>query len=228
MIKDLFEQGWAEQLVAQYSPDKFSLLGKKIAYLRNSKTIFPNKENVFRAFKEAPFEKVRVVMIGQDPYHDGSADGLAFSASLNSLKCPPSLRLILSEIKRSFPSEVAEIHSGKLDPWDLSRWAKQGVFLTNTTYTVEKGKPGSHTIYWKPFFKAVVKALNTKADLVWLLLGAEARSFKPLISNPTHALIEEVHPAADLYSPEARFFGSDCFLKVNQELEARNKSPIIW
>jgi len=228
MIDKIFEPGWAEQLSAQYSSDKFAVLGQKIAHLRNTTTIYPEKENVFKAFKATPYDKVRVVVIGQDPYNEGSADGLAFSASLNSSKCPPSLRLILEEIERSFPEEVKELHSGKIDPWDLSRWAEQGVFLTNTSYTVEKSKPGSHTIYWKAFFKAVVKALNKKPDLVWLLLGNEAKNFEPLISNPTHAIVKAVHPAADLYSGISRFYGSSCFKHINEELEARNKSKITW
>jgi len=228
MIDKIFEPKWAEQLSAQYSSDKFALLGQKIAGLRNKTTVYPAKDRVFRAFEETPYDEVKVVVVGQDPYNDGSADGLAFSASLNSSKCPPSLGLILKEIERSFPEEVQELHSGKIDPWDLARWTQQGVFLTNTSYTVEKNKPASHTIYWKSFFKAVVKALNQKQDLVWLLLGAEARNFKPLISNPSHAIVETVHPAADLYSGESRFYGSDCFKSVNKELEARNKKRIVW
>ena len=168
------------------------------------------------------------MIIGQDPYNDGSANGLAFSNNKNSHKPSPSLRIILREIERSFPEEVSDIHSGKLDPLDLSRWAEQGVLLLNMSLTVQEGKPMSHMVYWKAFTKAVIKALQDKSDIVWLLMGIEAKNYSPLISNPSHAVIETVHPAADIYSKEDRFYGSDCFKKVNEELEARNLSPIIW
>ena len=83
-------------------------------------------------------------------------------------------------------------------------------------------------VYWKAFTKAVIKALQDKSDIVWLLMGIEAKNYSPLISNPSHAVIETVHPAADIYSKEDRFYGSSCFKHINEELEARNKSKITW
>ena len=228
MIDKIFEQGWAEALVNNFNPNKFIVLGKTINHLRKKTTVYPHKEDVFKAFKLTPYEKVRVVMLGQDPYHDSSADGLAFSQSYNSHKCAPSLKVILKEIERSFPEDVSNIKDGKIDPWDLSRWAEQGVLLLNTSLTVQKGKPGSHTIYWKAFTKAVIKSLQQKKDLVWLLMGTEAKNFSPLITNSTHGIVGTVHPAADLYSGQDRFYGSDCFKKTNEELNARNLKEIIW
>ncbi len=162
------------------------------------------------------------------PYHDGSADGLLFSQSKSSSRCAPSLRVILKEIERSYPEMDRELHSGKIDPWDLSRWAVQGVLLLNASLTVQKGKPGCHILYWKAFTKAIIKALQQKKDVVWLLLGNESRNFSPLISNSTHGIVEVVHPAADLYSGQDKFYGSDCFKKVNEELNIRNKKEIVW
>lgn len=229
MMQKFLGKEWAYHLEGRLSPAKFKVLGEKIKELRQTFTIYPSKENVFKAFHLTPFDEVKVVLIGQDPYHDGSADGLAFSASLNTLKCPPSLKNILGEIERSYPQNSARLDYGSLDPWDLSRWARQGVFLTNTAYTVQRSKPGSHVVYWKPFFKEVVKTINEhRQDVVWLLLGNEAKEFKFFITNPSHAVVEAAHPAADLYRKESLFYGSGCFEKVNEELSARNIKEIIW
>ena len=228
MINKVFEPGWAEKLEQQYNPNKFLLLGQHIAGLRKTSTVYPPSEDVFKAFKLTPYEKVRVVILGQDPYHNGSADGLAFSQSYESHRCAPSLGLILKEIERSYPEDVSNIQDGKIDPWDLSRWAEQGVLLLNTSLTVQKGKAGSHILYWKAFSKAVIKSLQQKRDVVWLLMGTEAKNFSPLITNSTHGIVETVHPAADLYSGTSKFYGSNCFKLVNEELNARNLKEIIW
>ena len=228
LLTQLFETGWAKALAPHVSPQQFKILGQKIAQLRKTTTVYPSKDRVFRAFELTPFRGVKCVMVGQDPYHDGSADGLAFSASLNLKKLPPSLRLILAEVDDNYPERKSDISEGKLDPWDLSRWAEQGVFLTNMSYTVQGGKAGSHTAHWKEFFKSVVQALQTKNDIVWLLLGREARNFAPLITNQSHSIIEEAHPAADLYSGSPKFRGCGCFRRVNEELDLRNLGEILW
>lgn len=228
MISKVFDPGWAEALENFYSSTKFTLLGQHIASLRKTSTVYPSQEDVFKAFKLTPYEKVRVVILALDPYHNGSADGLAFSQSYESHRCAPSLGLILKEIERSFPEDVSNIQDGKIDPWDLSRWAEQGIFLLNTSLTVQKGKPGSHVLFWKAFTKAVIKSLQRKRDVVWLLMGTEAKNFSPLITNSTHGIVETVHPAADLYSGVSKFYGSNCFKDINKELRARNLKEIVW
>lgn len=228
MIDKVFKKEWADIISAHYSIEKFSLLGRKIAQLRDHSTVYPDKKEVFKTFELTEYQDIKVVILGQDPYHDGSADGLAFSASNNSVSCPPSLRLILKELERTYPDLAKDIHFGKLDPQDLSRWAEQGVFLLNTSLTVQKGKPGSHSIYWKNFTKSVIQAINNKQDIIWLLMGNEAKQYKPLITNPSHAIVETYHPAADVYAKQDLFYGSGAFKQVNGELEIRNKSKIIW
>jgi len=225
---NMFEEGWATALSKHFNEEKFKLIGKKIALERKRVIIYPESKLVFRAFKETPYNEVKCVILAQDPYHDGSADGLALSNSRNTLHTSPSLRVILDEIARDYPESVSDIGNGRLDPLDLSRWARQGVLLVNTSFTVEKSKPGSHSIYWTGFTKAVIKALNDRNDIVWLLMGVEARRYSPLITNTTHAIVETVHPAAGLYSAHNNFIGSGAFRKVNEALEARNKSQIVW
>ncbi len=228
MIEKVFEPGWAEVISNHFNPSKFILLGQTIAKLRKTKIVYPDSKDVFKAFQLTPYNQVKVVLLGQDCYHNGSADGLAFSQSKINTGCAPSLQRILKEIERSYPENVARLDEGKLDPWDLSRWAEQGVLLLNTSLTVERGKPGSHILYWKAFTKAIIKCLQRKRDVVWLLMGTEAKNFSPLISNSTHKIVETVHPAADLYSGNDIFYGSDCFRKVNEELNARNLKEILW
>ena len=228
MIEKKFESGWASKISGYYSDVKFSTLGIHIAQLRKRFKIYPESSDVFKAFSLTPYEKVKVVILGQDPYHNGSADGLAFSQSKSTVQCAPSLQLILDEIKRCFPEMDSEISHGKLDPWDLSRWAEQGVLLLNSSLTVRAKQPGAHIGLWMPFTKAVIRAINDRQDIVWLLLGREAQKYMSLIANPSHAIVGASHPAADLYSGENKFFGSSCFLHVNEALAARNKETIVW
>lgn len=138
----------------------------------------------------------------------------------------PSLRNILKEIDDEYPENKELITHGKLDPQDLSRLSKQGVLLLNSALTVEKGKAGSHLELWKPFTEEVFKALSRRQDLVWLLLGNDAKAFKHLISNPTHSIVEAGHPSP--LNTKIPFNGSGCFKKVNAELSARNLKEIIF
>ena len=232
MLVSLVGEEWYEPLKTILHSSYFKQIGYTIANLREIKEIYPPKELVFRAFKETLYSNVKVVMIAMDPYNNDpfAADGLAFSNSRAiPFKISPSLRIILEEIDNEYPEWKDSIENGKLGGVDLSRWAKQGVFLYNTALTVEKGNPGSHIKMWELFTSSVIEALNKKNDLVWILLGREARKFKSKITNPSHAVLEAPHPAAEAYSGgTAGFYGSGIFRKANEELKARNKSIIYW
>lgn len=229
-LKELVGDQWYQQLKDFLHGSYFSSLGNTIARYREVRDIYPEKKLVFRAFKETPYNEVKVVLIAMDPYNNSpdAPDGLAFSNS-RAFKASQSIKIILEEIDREYPEWIGSIEHGRLGNVDLKRWAGQGVFLYNTALTVEKEKAGSHLKLWEPFTKEVIKALNKKNDLVWILLGNDARKLKYQITNQTHAVIEAPHPAAEAYSGgKAGFFGSNVFRKVNEELEARNKQIIIW
>jgi len=197
----------------------FDLLKEKIIpYLKARKSediiIFPMESNILRAFKEVPFDSVQVVILGQDPYHDGSATGLAFDNSV-AKKPSPSLRNILKE--------VAEDTGEKPTPKVLSyleHLPTQGVLLLNTALTVEKGSPESHLELWQEFTQEVIKALNAKQKLVWVLWGAKAQKFSKNI-NPNHTIVAAAHPSPFSYH---KFKGCKCFTEVNKHLV----NPIKW
>ncbi len=228
-LKNNFGEGWYNQLKDILTSDYFTKLGQHIAALRDKVEIYPKSEWVFRAFKLTPYEDVKVIILAMDPYNSGpdQADGLAFSNS-EARYVSPSVRNIMKEVEDEFPEWKGSIEHGRLGWVDLRRWAKQGVFLYNTALTVEKNKAGSHIKLWKPFTKEVIKALNRKHDLVWILMGNEAQKFESLIVNPSHAVLKCAHPAAESYRKNAGFFGSGVFRKANEELEARNKKIIYW
>lgn len=181
----------------------------------SSDTICPDKKLIFRAFKETPYNDLKVVIIGQDPYHDGeSACGLAFGNHVESERPKsPSLRRILGQS----PSISTKS--------DLSMWARQGVLLLNSALTVKKKTPGSHLVWWKPFTEGVIKVLNeNNAGLIFLLWGSKAQVYKDLIDENLHHIIIAEHPAAGVYAGRKEWESNDCFNKVNDIL-LRNNGP---
>ena len=228
LLEDLFSSSWVDALGESFfSSTGFTYIGNYIAKLRETTTIYPDRKDIFKAFRLTPFDEVKVVILGQDCYHDGSADGLAFSNS-KSNTISPSLKNILKEIEDEFPENKDIITHGRLDLQDLSRWSKQGVLLLNAALTVEKGKAGSHLELWKPFTIKIIQTLNTKNDIIWLFLGKESQIYAKFATNITHSILKVSHPAAEVYKPNAGFFGSNYFKKINEELLARNKQEIIW
>lgn len=228
LLEDLFSSSWVDALGESFfSSTGFAYIGNYIGKLRQTTTIYPDRKDIFKAFKLTPFNEVKVVILGQDCYHDGSADGLAFSNS-KSNTISPSLKNILKEIEDEFPENKDIITHGRLDLQDLSRWSKQGVLLLNVALTVEKGKAGSHLELWKPFTIKVLQTLNTENDIIWLFLGKESQKFTKFATNITHSILKVSHPAAELYKPNAGFFDSNCFKKINEELLARNRKEIVW
>jgi uracil-DNA glycosylase len=185
-----------------------------------TKVVFPAVHNIFRALKEVPFDRVRVVIIGQDPYHDaGSATGLAFD-NPKSQKPSPSLRNILREIASDTgtPSKANENNLSYME-----HLPGQGVLLLNSAFTVEEGKPGSHLAIWEPFFKELLTSLNkSHTPIVWVLWGKKAQAHKSLITNPKHHVMEGVHPSP--FSARNGFFGGRFFTRINSLLN----NAIVW
>ena len=215
------ESSWREKLTPEFSKPYFAQIKEFLtAQKANGATIFPPGHLIFNAFEQTPFDKVRVVILGQDPYHGpGQAMGLCFSVPKN-IPVPASLKNIYKELNRDVGFKIP-------DHGDLTAWAAQGVFLLNTILTVEKNKAGSHSnIGWQLFTNAVIRTLSEKKEgLIFLLWGNYARSKKELIDTSKHTILEAAHP-----SPLARdaFNGCKHFSQVNEILSRRGESPINW
>lgn len=197
----------------------FYNLEKFILEERKTKTIFPKEEDVFNAFKLTPFENVKCVIVGQDPYYNiNQANGLAFSVN-KGIKLPPSLVNIYKEAHDDIGIDIPN-HG------DLSGWAKEGVFLLNTILTVEEGKPLSYKNKgWEKFTLKVLKTLNDdKTPKVFILWGKEAINLKKILNNPRHLILESAHPSP--LSSYRGFFGSKPFSKTNEFLIKNNRTPI--
>jgi uracil-DNA glycosylase len=224
---EMFGEFWYKVLEEYISSKAFTKLASTITALRHKKTIYPPRELIFRAFKETPYTKVKVILLAQNPYHNGSMDGLAFSNNLTD-EISPALKILLQEIDNEYPEWKEEINYGRLDRQDLHRWAKQGVLLLNTALTIEKGNLGSHLELWAEFTAFVLKKLNEKNEIIWILLGKEAQKYTKFATNKTHSILTASHPAAEVYNKDAGFFGSNIFKEANTELELRNMNVIQW
>ncbi|MCB0651813.1 MAG: uracil-DNA glycosylase [Saprospiraceae bacterium] len=215
------EESWKAILKEEFEKDYFISMGD---FLRKEKAagkkIYPPGALIFNAFNTTPFEKVKVVILGQDPYHNpGEAMGLSFSVP-RGIKTPPSLVNIYKELYNDLKIPLA-VHG------DLTYWAEQGVFLLNAMLTVEHKNAGSHRKSgWQHFTDAVIKTLSDhRENLVFMLWGNFAKEKKELIDASRHLVLEAAHP-----SPLARgaFFGSGHFSKANHYLEQNGVSPINW
>lgn len=212
---------WDDKLKVIWNSSGFHVFYNKIMKLYEEKTIYPLKENIFNAFKLTPYENVKVVIVGQDPYHgEGEAHGLSFSVQDN-VKIPPSLQNIYKELYNDLG--IMPKKTG-----NLTGWAKEGILLLNSTLTVEKDKANSHQgLGWQIFTDYVIKVLNQKNEpVVFILWGNFARSKKNLITNPKHLIIESTHPSP--FSAYNGFFGSKPFSKTNNFLIKNNIKPIDW
>ena len=211
--------------------DFFEIVSKKDYWLNlksfwdreySQKTIYPPRELIFNAFKLTPLEKVKVVIIGQDPYHEkGQAMGLAFSVP-NSCKIPPSLINIFKEIELEFDKPVMKLG-------DLTYLTKQGVFLINTILTVEEGKPMSHKIKeYSNFIQDLLGFLNNlDQPMVFMLWGGNAQKYENLITNKNHLVIKRTHPSP-LGANQGGWFNMNTFKSCNDFLENKNVKPIEW
>ena len=212
---------WKEFIKQEKELLYFYNLEKFLNEERKNKTIFPKEENVFKAFELTPFENVKCVIVGQDPYYNiNQANGLAFSVN-KGVKLPPSLVNIYKEASDDVGIEIPN-HG------DLSSWAEQGVFLLNTILTVEEGRPLSHkNMGWEKFTLKVLKLLNEDDNpKVFILWGKEAIGLKKIITNKSHLVLEGPHPSP--LSSYRGFFGSKPFSKTNEFLISKNRKVIDW
>lgn len=208
---------WEDVYKKEMSKRYFQDMQNYVLEERRKFVIFPDEDDVFKAFKLSPFDKTRVVIMGQDPYHTkGQANGLSFSIKEGG-KISPSLRNIFKELGLKPP------YSG-----DLTDWAEQGVLLLNCVLTVREGSPNSHKgIGWEKYIDANLAALNLReTPVVFLLWGKEAQQKENLITNPAHLILKAAHPSP--MSADRGFFGCNHFNLVNDFLVKNGQSPIDW
>jgi len=215
------EESWKEVLKEEFEKDYFVKLTSFVRQEYKEKTIYPKASNIFNAFNLCPFDKVKVVILGQDPYHEpNQAHGLCFSV-LEPTPAPPSLKNIFKEINLDLG--ITPHESG-----DLTRWASQGVLLLNATLTVEAHKAGSHQGKgWEEFTDRVIFNLaNRKSGLVFLLWGSYAQKKGEFIDQTKHLVLKSVHPSP--LSAHRGFFGNHHFSQANNYLIAQGQLPIDW
>lgn len=215
------DPSWREALASEWDAPYFSDLAEWVRGQYASKKIFPPAGRIFAAFDACPFNDVKVVILGQDPYHDdGQANGLCFSVA-PGVRMPPSLLNIFKEV--SADTGVPMPADGNLD-----RWARQGVLLLNSTLTVEAHRAGSHQGHgWEQFTDAAIKALNDRREgLVFILWGAYASRKGALIDRKRHLVLESPHPSP--LSASRGFFGNHHFSRANDYLAQQGKTPIVW
>lgn len=212
---------WDEILENEFKKDYYLKIREFLKAEYSSRIIYPPMFDIFNALRYTSFESTRVVILGQDPYHEpGQAHGLSFSVK-KGIKIPPSLVNIYKELKTDIGMEIPN-HG------ELTSWAKQGVLLLNATLTVRQGLANSHqNIGWSIFTDNIIKALNESSKpVVFILWGGNARSKKKYISNPNHLIIESAHPSP--LSAYNGFFGSRPFSRTNEFLSKNGFEPINW
>lgn len=212
---------WDEALKAEFKKEYFIKIMDFVDKEYSTKTIYPPHEEIFNAFKFTPLSNVKVVILGQDPYHEaGQAHGLAFSTP-DGRPIPRSLKNIFKEINAEYGYPIPE--SGCLE-----KWAKQGVFLLNTVLTVEDGNANSHSkCGWQTFTDNVIEILNKQNQpIVFLLWGKQAEKKKELITNPSHLVLITSHPSP--FSARRGFLGCNHFKLANEFLKENNKEEIDW
>ena len=212
---------WLEPLQDEFKKPYYAKLYKTVLEEYNTRTIFPSADDLFSAFQLTPLSKVKVVILGQDPYHnDGQAHGLSFSVKPN-VPIPPSLVNIYKELQDDLGCKVPN-HGY------LKQWAEQGVLLLNTVLTVRAHQAYSHRgIGWEEFTDAVIRILNEKDEpLVFILWGKPEKRKKSMLTNKKHLILESAHPSP--LSAYRGFFGSKPFSKTNEFLVAYGVEPIHW
>lgn len=215
------EPSWKTRLAAEFKKEYFRELTNRVRQAYTTKTVYPPPRLIFNAFNLCPFESVKVVILGQDPYFNpGQAHGLCFSVQDGVLP-PPSLQNIYKEIHDDIGTPIPK--SGNLESW-----AKQGVLLLNTSLSVYAGQPGSHHGWgWEQFTDAAIRQVShEKEHVVFLLWGRPAREKGKLVDREKHLVLEAAHPSP--LSAYKGFFGCKHFSKCNEYLEAHSKTPIVW
>ena len=214
-------ESWKGRLQAEFEKPYFIDLIDFVKNEYKSQTVYPPGKEIFRAFDFCPFEGIKVVIIGQDPYHGpGQANGLCFSVR-DGVRMPPSLVNIFKEVKRDLGKEIPS--SGNLE-----RWASQGVLLLNATLTVRASSPGSHQSKgWETFTDEVIrKVSDEKSGIVFLLWGAYAQKKGEIINRTKHCVLMSAHPSP--FSADRGFFGNKHFSKANEYLKSKGLEEIDW
>ena len=217
----MFGNDWDDILKEEINKEYFHNLIEFVKKEYKEKIIYPKQTEIFKAFRNTAYQDVKVVILGQDPYHGvNQAEGLTFSVKVGVNK-PPSLQNIFKELQSDLGYSIPEHGS-------LVSWTNEGVLLLNTVLTVEAGKPASHKdLGWEKFTDSVIRKVNEKSTpVVFILWGSLARSKKQLITNPNHCIIESNHPSP--FSAYNGFFGSKPFSKTNQFLKSKGIEPINW
>jgi uracil-DNA glycosylase len=214
-------EDWKRVLQAEFDKPYFKSLSTFVKSEYKRKTIYPPENLIFNCFEQCHFEDLKVVIIGQDPYHgQGQANGMSFSVD-DGIKIPPSLRNIFKEIEQEF--------SGGLPTnGDLTRWANQGVLLLNATLTVGEAQAGSHQNKgWETFTDNVIRMINAeKKNIVYMLWGNYARKKKVLIDHSTNLILESAHPSP--LSAHRGFLGNNHFKKANEYLRNQYHLDLVW
>ena len=212
---------WLEALKPEFKKPYYKELFTKVGQEYQNRKIFPAPDDIFNAFHLTPLDQVKVVILGQDPYHnEGQAHGLSFSVR-KGVRIPPSLVNIYKELHTDIGMDIPS-HG------DLTSWAKQGVLLLNATLTVRKGAANSHRdIGWSTFTDNIIKILNnSEKPIVFILWGANAGSKASFITSPKHLILRSAHPSP--LSAYNGFFGSRPFSKANKFLSENNRTPVNW
>ena len=213
---------WEDIIDLEKQKDYYKKLKEEIDKRYETTTVFPEKQNIFKAFSLTKLDNLKVVILGQDPYHGfGQAQGLAFSTPAN-IKNPPSMQNILKEIQSDLGKKSI------CEDGDLTPWAKQGVLLLNTILTVEEAKPNSHhNLGWEVFTDNIIKYISDNCeDTIFILWGSPAISKTKLIDTKKHHILTAPHPSP--LSSYRGFFGCKHFSQTNNILKSLNKEAIIW
>lgn len=217
------KEGWKKALAEEFGAKYMKELKKKLVEeMKSGVVLYPPAKQIFNAFNLTPFDKVKVVILGQDPYHDkGQAHGLSFSVS-DGITPPPSLVNIFKEIESDLGVKVSKTNG------NLENWAKQGVLLLNAILTVRAKSPASHrNLGWERLTNAAIKALSDKRkNIVFLLWGKFAQEKESLIDASKHLILKAPHPSP--YSANSGFFGCKHFSKTNNYLAQTGQTPIDW
>lgn len=212
---------WDEQLKTEWEKEYYRRLRSILAKEYKTQTVYPDMYDIFNALKYTSYRDIKVVILGQDPYHGpGQAHGLSFSVK-PGVAVPPSLQNIYKELQEDLGCTPPE--NG-----DLTQWAKQGVLLLNATLTVRAGSPNSHqNLGWQELTDTIIKILNEReTPMVFLLWGKNAKQKKELITNPAHKILTAAHPSP--FSAQHGFFGCRHFSKANAFLIETGQKPIDW
>ncbi|WP_349408915.1 uracil-DNA glycosylase [Pseudalkalibacillus sp. SCS-8] len=218
---EILKNEWADVLNSEFEKDYYQRLREQLKVEYGNHTVFPDMYEIFNALHYTDYNDVKVVLIGQDPYHGpGQAHGLSFSVQ-PGVKQPPSLKNIFKELQSDLGHDIP-------DHGSLVHWAKQGVLLLNTVLTVRKKEPNSHKgLGWEQFTNTVIQSLNEReTPLVFLLWGRHAQQKEELITNDHHLILKSPHPSP--FSANKGFFGSRPFSRINQFLREQGLEEIDW